>query len=227
MAAHEDKLANYDLKPRGYYENPRKDMMVFIPDGVKRTLEFGCGTGAFSYELKREFGSETWAVEINQEIDRVINKDALEALKDLPDNYFDCVLFFDVLEHLANPYELLLKLKAKLSGNGVIVCSIPNVRYYRVFVSYVFKGDWDYKEHGILDETHLRFFTYKSIMTMFDKLAFEILGIEGIHPTSSRTFKFLNTLLLNALSDVRYKHFAVVARPKSESEQDEIINPYS
>ncbi len=225
MATHEDKLSNYDLKPHGYYENPRKDMMVFIPDAITKTLEFGCGTGAFSYELKRKFGVETWAVEISQEIakkasgvvDRVINKDALEALKDLPDNYFDCVLFFDILEHLANPYELLLKLKAKLSDNGIIVCSIPNVRYYRVLVSYVFKGDWNYKDHGVMDKTHLRFFTYKSILTMFDKLAFEILDIEGMHSTSSRTFKILNTLLLNALSDVRYKHFAVVAKPKTES----------
>jgi len=221
MTTHEAKLANYDLKPPGYYENLRTDMMVFIPDGIRKTLEFGCGTGAFSHELKREYGTETWAVEINQEaakrasgvIDRVINKDALEALKDLPDNYFDYVLFFDVLEHLVNPYELLLKLKAKLSHDGAIVCSIPNVRYYRVFASYVFKGDWNYKDHGVMDKTHLRFFTKKSIENMFAKLGYEIMKIQGMHSTSSRTYKILNTLLLKRLSDLRYKHYAVVARP--------------
>ncbi len=202
MTESEDGLCDYGLKPPGYYENSRKDMMGFIPDDITRTLEFGCGTGGFSCELKREFGTETWAVEINREaaerasdvVDKVINKDALEAIEDLPDNYFDCVILFDVLEHLANPYELLLRLKAKLSGSGVIVCSIPNVRYYRVFVSYVFKGDWNYKDHGVMDKTHLRFFTKKSIKNMFTKLGYEILKIQGVNSTSSRIYRVFNTL---------------------------------
>lgn len=221
MVTHEENLTNYDLKPLGYYDNFRKDMMDYIPDGVKKTLEFGCGTGGFSYELKKKYGAQTWAVEINIEaankasevLDKVINKDALESLKDLPDSYFDCVLFFDVLEHLVNPYELLVKLKPKLSTNGIIICSIPNIRYYRVFVSYVFKGDWNYKDHGVMDKTHLRFFTKKSIKNMFAKLGYEILKIQGIHPTSSRTYKIFNTLLLKRLNDLRYKHYTVVAKP--------------
>ena len=100
----------------------------------------------------------------------------------------------------------------------MIVASIPNIRYYRSFVKLVVHGDWDYKDHGILDKTHLRFFTYKSIVKLFNELAFEISEIEGKHPTSSRTFKLLNMLLLGAIGDIRYKHFAVVAKPKSESE---------
>ena len=153
----------------------------------------------------------------SEKLDKVINCDAHEAINKLPDNYFDCIIFFDILEHLIDPYRLLCILKTKLTKEGVIVASIPNIRYYRSFVELVIHGDWDYKDHGILDKTHLRFFTYKSIVKLFNELAFEILEIEGIHPTSSRTFKLLNMLLLGAVGDIRYKHFAVVSKPKSKS----------
>jgi SAM-dependent methyltransferase len=204
----------------------RGDMLKYIPQHVKTTLEFGCGFGEFSALLKERFDTESWAVEINKEaaeraakkLDRVISGDALGSLDKIPDGHFDCIIFFDVLEHLADPYSLLCSAKAKLVEKGVIVASLPNVRYYRTFYDFVINGNWDYKDHGILDKTHLRFFTYKSITKMFNQLDFEILELEGIHPTSSRTFKVLNTILLNSLSDVRYKHFAAVVRPKLRGE---------
>ncbi len=217
-----DDLSN---KPTGYYESNREDMLKYIPQGTKTSLEFGCGFGGFSALVKERFDAEAWAVEIDEKsakaasekLDKVINSDAREAIDKLPDNYFDCIIFFDVLEHLVDPYSLLCVLKTKLTKEGVVVASIPNIRYYRSFVKLVIHGDWDYKDHGILDKTHLRFFTYKSIVKLFNELAFEILEIEGIHPTSSRTFKLLNMLLLGAIGDIRYKHFAVIAKPKSES----------
>ena len=126
------------------------------------------------------------------------------------------MMFFDVLEHLVDPYSLLCSLKAKLSPGGLIVASIPNIRYYRALVDLVIHGNWDYKDHGILDKTHLRFFTFKSITKTFESLGFEILKLEGLHSTSSRTYRVLNIILPGLLSDVRYKHFAVVARPKMD-----------
>lgn len=217
-------ISNLTNKPNGYYNSMRKDMLKYIPCDAKRTLEFGCGSGRFSKLIKNKFGAETWAVEIDEKsaklasdkLDKVINCDAHEAINKLPDNYFDCIIFFDILEHLIDPYSLLHAIKTKLTKEGIIVASIPNIRYYRSLVKLVIHGDWDYKDHGILDKTHLRFFTYKSITKLFNELAFEISEIEGIHPTSSRTFKVLNMLLLNAIGDVRYKHFAVVAKPKLE-----------
>ena len=218
-------MTNLTNKPNGYYNNVRNDMFKYIPCDVRRTLEFGCGDGGFSELIKDKFGTETWAVEIDeqsaktatQKLDSVINCDAHEAVDKLPDNYFDCIIFFDILEHLVDPYSLLRVLKTKLTKEGVIVASIPNIRYYRSLVKLVVHGDWDYKDHGVLDKTHLRFFTYKSIVKLFNELAFEISKIEGIHPTSSRTFKLLNMLLLGTIGDIRYKHFAVVAKPKLEN----------
>ncbi|MBA7607179.1 hypothetical protein ES703_14337 [subsurface metagenome] len=212
-------------KSKHYYESIREDMLKYIPQETKTTLEFGCGFGRFSALLKETLNTEGWAVEIEREaaqeaakkLDRVINTDANESLKAIPDGYFDCIIFFDILEHLVDPYSLLLSVKKKLTKRGVIVTSIPNIRYYRTFVDFVIHGNWDYKDQGILDKTHLRFFTRKSILKVFDKLGFKILMFEGIHPTHSRTFKLLNIILLNALSDVRYKHFVAVVRPKLQS----------
>ncbi len=209
-------------KPSGYYESKREDMLKYVPQNTKTTLEFGCGFGGFSSLLKERFNTESWAVEINKEaaqdaakkLDKVINNDAAKSLNYLPDNYFDCIILFDILEHLIDPFSLLGALKTKLTKKGVIIASIPNIRYYRTLFDLVVKGNWDYKDQGVLDKTHLRFFTYKSIVKMFNLLDFQILLIEGIHPTSSRTFKVLNMILLNFLADVKYKHFAMVVSPR-------------
>jgi len=217
-------LTRLSKKPREYYESTREDMLKYIPRGTKTCLEFGCGFGGFSTLVKERFDAESWAVEIDataaqeaaKKLDKVINRDSIESLCEIPQNYFDCIIFFDILEHLVDPYTLLSAAKTKLTEAGVIVASIPNIRYYRTFVDFVIHGNWNYQAQGILDKSHLRFFTYKSIRQMFCELGFEILLLEGIHPTSSRTFKLLNVLLGGALWDVRYKHFAIVVAPKRE-----------
>ena len=219
-----EKTHNIDMdsqKPQGYYENCRTEILRYIPQDCARSVEFGCGTGDFSLLLKTQRSTETWAVEIHKEsaqkaatkLDHVINADAMQGVEELPDDYFDCAVFLDVLEHLADPYELLQRIKTKLRPDGLVVCSIPNIRYYRALKNYVLEGDWEYKNHGIMDETHLRFFTKKSLVRTFSLLDYDIICLEGVHPTSSRTFKLLNLCLFNALQDVRYKHYIVTARP--------------
>jgi 2-polyprenyl-3-methyl-5-hydroxy-6-metoxy-1,4-benzoquinol methylase len=214
-------LMNTHEKPQGYYESERPDMLQYIPAGVRTTLEFGCGYGGFSALLKARLGVESWAVEVNEtaaqeaarRLDKVICADAHAAVAEVPDHHFDCIVFFDILEHLVDPESLLLAVKPKLTATGVVVASIPNIRYYRTFLKFVVQGDWHYEDQGIMDRTHLRFFTHKSINDTFGRLGYRILTLTGIHPTSSRTYKLLNGILLNALWDVRYQHFVVVAAP--------------
>ena len=199
-------------------------MLEFIPTGIKRTLEFGCGEGNFSALLKDSLNVEAWAVEINEacaevaatKLYKVINDDAGHSLGMLPDRYFDCVICFDILEHLVDPYSLLTSLKQKLVKDGVIITSIPNIRYYRAFRDFVLHGNWDYKSQGIMDKTHLRFFTYKSIIKMFEELEFEILLTKGIHPTSSRTCKLVQLFTFGLFSDIKYKHFVSIVRPNGQ-----------
>jgi 2-polyprenyl-3-methyl-5-hydroxy-6-metoxy-1,4-benzoquinol methylase len=206
-------------KPKRYYEAIREDMLRYIPRGVRTTLEFGCGCGGFSALLKSRLGTESWAVEINEAVareaaarlDKVIPGDALASIGQIPDGYFDCIIFFDILEHLIDPYRLLAAARAKLTPAGVVVASIPNIRFYRTLVALVVHGNWEYEDEGILDRTHLRFFTRKSIVHMFEERGFRILTLEGINPTVSRTYRLLNLLSAHALADVRYRQFVVVA----------------
>jgi len=213
-------------QPNSYFSSAREEMLKYVPTHARTTLEFGCGFGAFSALLKNNLGTEAWAVEIDKtaaqeaarKLDRVINSDASESLEGIPENYFDCVILFDILEHLVDPYTLLSALKSKLTSEGVIVASIPNVRFYRNMVDLLIHGNWDYKEKGILDKTHLRFFTYKSIIKMFSQLGFEILAVEGISPTSSRSYRLLNTLLFGKISDAEYAQYACLVKPLGNSE---------
>lgn len=217
-----EHIPNTSEKPAGYYDGTRDDMLEYIPEGTKKSLEFGCGTGGFSSLLKQKLNVETWAIEINEKaageaaskLDNVIIGDAIESLTKVPDNYFDCIILFDIIEHLIDPYTLLRSLKTKLSDTGVVAASIPNIRYYRAFMQLVIHGNWDYKDQGILDRTHLRFFTKKSIVKMFDSLDYNIIKMEGIHPTSSMNYKILNAILLNSIADVKFKHFVVIAQPR-------------
>jgi len=210
------------VKPSGYFNNTREDMLKYIPKKVTRTLEFGCGCGNFSALVKEKLGAEVWGVEIETNVakqagsllDTVITADAHEALSQIPDGHFDCIIMFDIIEHLIDPYSLLEKLKAKLTVDGCIVLSVPNIRYYSKFIDFVVHGNWDYRDHGILDRTHLRFFTYKSIQKVIQQLKFNIVQIQGIHPTSSTTYKLLNAMFWNAFEDVKYKQFAIKIKPQ-------------
>ena len=219
-------LSDLHAKPPTYYRAERLDMLKYIPAGARTTLDFGCASGGFSHLVKQKLGTEAWGVEIDaaaaqeaaRKLDRVIHADALESLDRIPDEYFDCILCLDLLEHLVDPYGLLLAVKRKLTSQGVVVASIPNIRYYRMLVKLVVHGEWRYEDQGILDKTHLRFFTRKSMGDTFTQLGYEVLVLEGMHPTSSRTYRILNTLLFHALDDVKYLQYAVVARPMGRGE---------
>ncbi len=209
-------------KSAEYYENPRKEMFKYIPVDVKVCLEFGCGCGKFSELIKNAYNTECWGVEIeaqsakkaDHKLHRVINVDAFQSLDEIPESYFDCIIFNDVLEHIVDPYSLLKFIKSKLKKQGVVVASIPNVRFWNNLRALAIHGQWDYKEAGILDKTHLRFFTYKSIIKMFNKLDYDIITIEGLNPTQNTKLKIINALFFNKLSDARYHQFACVVRPK-------------
>ena len=210
------------VKEGTYYSYERGEMLEFVPPHVRCVLDVGCGAGAFGSLLKKALGAEVWGVEINEtaaqsageKLDKVLTGDINRMMAVIPEAYFDCVVFNDVLEHLVDPYTILLSMKKKLRRGGVIVCSLPNIRYYRQLRELVVHKQWKYQDAGILDRTHLRFFTERSIKDMFRNLDFELILFKGMNPARSRNLRLLNALLLGALSDTRYPKFACVARPK-------------
>lgn len=205
-----------------YYKYPRSEMIEFIPQDAKKIIDIGCGEAVFTEAIKNNLNAEVWGLEINekaaeiarQKLDKVLIGDINALISDLPDGYFDCVIFNDVLEHLVDPYEVLLKIKPKLSSNGIVVSSIPNIRHYKVLKDLIFLKKFEYKESGILDKTHLRFFTKKSIIKMFDSLGFNIVKIKGVNGSKSIGFKLFSLLTLGFFSDTRYLQFACVVKVK-------------
>jgi 2-polyprenyl-3-methyl-5-hydroxy-6-metoxy-1,4-benzoquinol methylase len=205
-----------------YYAQARKEMLPYMPQAIKRLLDIGCHKGAFGFLIKNLFGAEIWGIELldddgkkaEKQLDKVIIGDVNVVMHDLPDNYFDCITCNDVLEHLVDPYTVLSTLKAKLTSQGVIICSLPNVRYWDNLRNLLLRKQWKYMDHGILDRTHLRFFTELSIKDMFESLGFDIVKMEGINPSHSSNLKLFNFLTFGALSDAKYLQFACVVRPK-------------
>ena len=207
-------------KTEGYYTQDRKEMLKYIPRALRKVLDVGCGSGDFGVLLKSRKDVEVWGVEVCENaakeavnrIDRVIIGDIERGDLGLPLNYFDCIVFNDVLEHLLYPWNVLVSCKAFLQNGGYIVASIPNIRYYSNIKNLLFWKNWEYKDDGILDKTHLRFFTERSIREMFLVCGYHMLKIEGIKEYKfSRKLKILNFLLKSSLNDMKYERFAVVA----------------
>ncbi len=214
---------NTDQKPAGYFTNLRPEMAALLPPKAKTILDVGCGQGIFSENFSERKDLEIWGIEIDKEeaaeaqkkLFRVINNDAIGALTEIPDKKFDAIFCNDVLEHLVDPYTFLGLVKAKLNSDGVVIASIPNVRYLNNFINFVFRREWKYEDSGILDRTHLRFFTQKSMRRMFEEAGYEIVSMNGINGyTSSWKFRLLNLITLRLISDTQFLQFAIVAKAK-------------
>jgi 2-polyprenyl-3-methyl-5-hydroxy-6-metoxy-1,4-benzoquinol methylase len=199
------------------YGGSRSEMLQYIPQYTKTILDVGCARGEFIALAKEKLGLIAWGIEINSEaaqiaqttLDKVISKDINDALNELPANYFDCIVFNDVLEHLIDPYTLLEGVKNFLTKDGVVIASIPNIRHAPILYQLLIKGNWDYQEYGVLDKTHLRFFTKKSIKKMFESQGYSLERIDGINCSGSWRTK----LLIGTISDMKYQQFACVAKP--------------
>jgi len=213
-------------KPSDYYST-REEMLPFIPDGARKILDLGCGEGGFGGLLKEERGVEVWGVEKDEVVaetasrvlDKVIVADVERNSIDLPQNYFDCIVFNDVLEHFVDPWAILKIIGCHLVDKGFIVASIPNVRYWDNLWNLLVRKSWRYTDQGILDITHLRFFTKKSIADLFQSCGYEIVEITGIGKKRSKRFLigFLNALTLRALDDTKYLQFACVVKKNPSS----------
>ena len=222
-------LIDLSTKPAQYFSQPRPEMERFIPTTAKRILDVGCGEGILGLRLKERLCAEVWGVELvpsiaevaRQRLDRVFCGDIMHQLEHIRDHYFDCVIFNDVIEHLVDPYRMLVAIKQKLTQGGVVVCSIPNIRYFRNLFDFVVRGEWRYQEGGILDKTHLRFFTKKSICEMFESLGYRILRLEGINAKPSWKVGIFNIATFGYFSDTRYVQFGCVAEPLPTDSMEE------
>jgi 2-polyprenyl-3-methyl-5-hydroxy-6-metoxy-1,4-benzoquinol methylase len=209
-------------KPEGYFSCPRSELIPLVPSNAKRILEIGCAEGGFARALRLARPTsqleivgvelcETAAIEAATVLDRVIVGN-VERM-DLPyQDYFDCVMFADVLEHLVDPWRMLRRAKSLLRRGGVIVASIPNVQHLRVLLNLIL-GRWEYEQYGIMDSTHLRFFTRKSINTLFTSTGYELRSVSGI--LGSTRVKLLHFATAGLADPFVTRQYLIVADAKA------------
>ena len=177
-------------KRKTYYSNIRQDIPSMIAGNPQRILEVGCAEGAMGAVLRKKYDCEYVGVEINSEaahkaeerLDRVIIADVEKTnLKEyrIAETGFDYIIYGDVLEHLYDPWTVIYEHKKLLKDDGYVVVSIPNVRNLKIIDSLV-NGNWTYRDEGILDSTHLRFFTLQEVKKMFINCGYNIVDVKCI-----------------------------------------------
>ncbi len=171
----------------GYYRNTRPEVAQFVPLSARRLLDVGCGGGDFGYALKQRGLKEVHGIEIVErawkEAQKLLDKAILGNIEEMElpyaDGYFDCITFSDVLEHLRDPAAVLRKAARVLAADGTVLMSIPNVRFYEV-VTMLANGGWKYEDAGIMDRTHLRFFTVAEMHAMVKDAGLEPLHVQPL-----------------------------------------------
>ncbi len=179
-----------------YYSNSRVDLIEMITDArdsAIKVLEVGAGLGATLSRIKRLYPKATVkGIEIVERVaeigSRMINMECgnIENYEFAPDEKYDYILFGDVLEHLVDPYKLVDRLKGCLSDGGCIIASIPNIMNAGVIYELL-HGNFTYQDSGILDRTHLRFFTLNEIKKLFTERGYEVEETTGINRIDQNT----------------------------------------
>lgn len=155
-----------------------------MPPGAARILDVGCGAGQLGYYLKRRQPCRVSGIEVVEAVaeqarpvlDEVFVGDVEEIVRTPPGERFDCIVCADVLEHLREPGQVLEALREGwLAPGGVVVASVPNVRHWSV-IRQLLEGRWDYVDAGLLDRTHLRFFTRTNLYFLFAQAGYQILS---------------------------------------------------
>jgi SAM-dependent methyltransferase len=191
-------------------------MISFIPSAARSVLDVGCSRGRFGALLRNaDPGRNLVGIEPDPEAVKEAAHNYDEVIcglfpEDMPaGSTFDCIVFNDVIEHVVDPWTLLRKAERHLTPGGRIVASIPNIRYYIVVRDLLLRGRWEYADWGILDRTHLRFFTRESINRLFPECGYIIDQLTPINPIKLRRAALLTTKWFR---DMRYQQFAVVAK---------------
>lgn len=155
--------------------NNSHTLMVELIGGSKRVLDVGCATGYLAQALV-ERGCTVSGVELNEaaaegaraHLERLVLGDleTMDLAEAVGEDRFDVVVFGDVLEHLRDPLPVLRQAKALLAERGSVVASIPNIAHGSVRLALL-AGRFDYQDLGLLDSTHVRFFTRSSVEDLF------------------------------------------------------------
>ena len=214
---------------KGYHDLLRPEILALIPQTAKKILDLGCGTGELGKALKKRQACIVNGVEADpfaaKEAEKNLDNIDTHDLN-IPRNKkygakYDCLVFADILEHLFNPWGTVINECENLSPDGTVIASIPNIAHPDI-VKNLTRGLWQYANAGILDITHVRFFTKTSICQLFLKANLKIKNIIPFpsaenpiqylivaKPKKSQTTQPKVTLLMLACNALEYTKKAI------------------
>lgn len=199
----------YSAKSNHYFTGARRTFLDQLPDNPQaRLLELGCGNGNTAAAALAE-GKCGWAcgielcerpaAEAQKKLNHVIVGDIEHLSLELPQAPFDILLMSEVLEHLRSPLAVLEKLRLLLRPGAIVLAGSPNVCYYTVILMLL-RGRWDYEREGIMDETHLRWFSPATYRQLFERAGFIVDHVRPAWPLTGKR------RLANALLFRRFEH---------------------
>jgi SAM-dependent methyltransferase len=206
----------YADKADTYFDRVRAEILPLFPGGsVDRVLEVGCGSGdTLAYLQTNGRCRWTCGVELFPEAAEIARGRLDETYEgnieqiDLPiaPASVDVVLCLDVLEHLVDPWTTASRLARLLKPGGVLIASIPNVRHFRVVLPLLFRGRWEYGPFGLMDRTHLRFFTEQSATQLLRQAGLRVDAVHksGLDSLHKRAAVMLSAGLLEPLLVFQY-----------------------
>jgi 2-polyprenyl-3-methyl-5-hydroxy-6-metoxy-1,4-benzoquinol methylase len=187
-----------------YAFSERSEVASLLPEQYATVLEIGCSKGGFRSNL--DPAVEIWGVEPDDHAAAQARLRGYKVLTGLyedvadkcPEHYFDLVICNDVIEHMVDHDKFLADIKIKMKRNGYLIGSIPNVRHFGNLFRLFVQKDWKYEDRGVLDRTHLRFFTEKSLYRTFSMNGYVINELRGINSDFDKPKK-LRQLARNSL----------------------------
>lgn len=165
------------------YANPRDEVTVLVPSSAHRILDVGSSAGVMGEALVAR-GCDVTGIEYSHHLAELARPrlttlfegdvEQLAAEGFDPGAPFDCVVMADVLEHLRDPWTVVRWAAGLVGEGGSMVISLPNVRHLHLVYSLLLRRRWPYREVGVFDRTHLRWFAYENLPLLLDGTGFEI-----------------------------------------------------
>ena len=212
-----------------YFGRARLEALDHLPGRVERVLELGCGTGATLAAVKDHLGypgtlwlagaeiSEAAAEEARGVVDQLWVGDVERSAFDteIEPGSLDVILCLDVLEHLVDPWAMVARLTPLLRPGGRLIASIPNVRHWKFIHGLLFKGDFRYRDAGLLDRTHLRFFVKKTAIELVTGAGLELQAAVPTRPFKPMDARWLlQKSSAGLLEELLVKQYVYVAKAR-------------
>jgi len=151
------------------FVNSSNSIIFNLVRNGEHVLDVGCADGYLAERFTKEKHCEVVGIELDPDMairakkhcKKVFSGDVEELDIPYPENYFDAIIFGDILEHTKDPKKTIIKYKKFLATNGRIIISLPNIAFWSVRLKLLF-GNFNYQDCGILDKTHLKFYTIKT-----------------------------------------------------------------